>query len=113
MLRGDIMVGLCICVFKPKTAYGLRISDGSSDVCSSDLDDLKQSRVWNMVVSYDRQSRRFGDFRQSGRAEQLQRRRAQPETVEIGGVQAGGPAGGADGGPAAAADHPAENGRAG
>src|SRR3546814_10508350 len=27
----------CICLFKQKTAYELRISDWSSDVCSSDL----------------------------------------------------------------------------
>src|SRR3546814_8073580 len=28
----------CVCFFKQKTAYELRISDWSSDVCSSDLD---------------------------------------------------------------------------
>src|SRR3546814_1641115 len=28
---------LCFCFFKQKTAYELRISDWSSDVCSSDL----------------------------------------------------------------------------
>src|SRR3546814_5536083 len=28
---------LWFCLFKQKTAYDLRISDGSSDVCSSDL----------------------------------------------------------------------------
>src|SRR3546814_6021468 len=27
----------CVCFFKQKTAYDLRISDWSSDVCSSDL----------------------------------------------------------------------------
>src|SRR3546814_10270606 len=27
----------CVCVFKQKTAYEMRISDWSSDVCSSDL----------------------------------------------------------------------------
>src|SRR3546814_4287610 len=31
---------LCFFFFKQKTAYELRISDWSSDVCSSDLDDL-------------------------------------------------------------------------
>src|SRR3546814_5958259 len=30
-------VCLICCVFKQKTAYGMRISDWSSDVCSSDL----------------------------------------------------------------------------
>src|SRR3546814_5412179 len=33
MLRIDI----CFCFFKQKTAYEMRISDWSSDVCSSDL----------------------------------------------------------------------------
>src|SRR3546814_12182404 len=28
---------VCVCVFKQKTAYEMRISDWSSDVCSSDL----------------------------------------------------------------------------
>src|SRR3546814_1365855 len=30
---------VCFFVFKQKTAYEMRISDWSSDVCSSDLDD--------------------------------------------------------------------------
>src|SRR3546814_7328111 len=32
----DMMVIICLC-FKQKTAYEMRISDWSSDVCSSDL----------------------------------------------------------------------------
>src|SRR3546814_7436523 len=32
--------------FKQKTAYEMRISDWSSDVCSSDLIDLAQFRLW-------------------------------------------------------------------
>src|SRR3546814_5095785 len=28
---------MCVCLFKQKTAYEMRISDWSSDVCSSDL----------------------------------------------------------------------------
>src|SRR3546814_3486653 len=32
-------VYICIFVFKQKTAYEMRISDWSSDVCSSDLDE--------------------------------------------------------------------------
>src|SRR3546814_6696704 len=31
-------MSLCFCFFKQKTAYEMRISDWSSDVCSSDLD---------------------------------------------------------------------------
>src|SRR3546814_8270070 len=30
-----------VCLFKQKTAYEMRISDWSSDVCSSDLNDIK------------------------------------------------------------------------
>src|SRR3546814_2810072 len=33
------MAGLCFFFFKQKTAYEMRISDWSSDVCSSDLVD--------------------------------------------------------------------------
>src|SRR3546814_14554345 len=34
--------------FKQKTAYEMRISDWSSDVCSSDLDQLKASGIQNL-----------------------------------------------------------------
>src|SRR3546814_1304613 len=33
-------MSVVIFLFKQKTAYGMRSSDGSSDVCSSDLDDI-------------------------------------------------------------------------
>src|SRR3546814_2169529 len=36
----SIAVSFCIFFFKQKTAYEMRISDWSSDVCSSDLLDL-------------------------------------------------------------------------
>src|SRR3546814_10907868 len=32
-----VVVVMCFCFFKQKTAYEMRISDWSSDVCSSDL----------------------------------------------------------------------------
>src|SRR3546814_5790035 len=32
----------CVLFFKQKTAYEMRISDWSSDVCSSDLDDRRE-----------------------------------------------------------------------
>src|SRR3546814_1139932 len=35
-------VVVSICFFKQKTAYEMRISDWSSDVCSSDLEDRAQ-----------------------------------------------------------------------
>src|SRR3546814_4349230 len=37
-----MVISLCVCdffVFKQKTAYEMRISDWSSDVCSSDLEE--------------------------------------------------------------------------
>src|SRR3546814_9321327 len=37
MSRVLTMICFCICFFKQKTAYEMRISDWSSDVCSSDL----------------------------------------------------------------------------
>src|SRR3546814_6479805 len=37
--------------FKQKTAYEMRISDGSSDVCSSDLHVLRNGREVEIVVS--------------------------------------------------------------
>src|SRR3546814_958463 len=46
------------CLFKQKTAYEMRISDWSSDVCSSDLAGVEKLREWlaahpgaRMVVS--------------------------------------------------------------
>src|SRR3546814_8236505 len=47
---------LCVFFFKQKTAYELRISDWSSDVCSSDLYDvvprpqLAQERMLHLAV---------------------------------------------------------------
>src|SRR3546814_6234649 len=35
-----VWVVLCFFLFKQKTAYEMRISDWSSDVCSSDLEEL-------------------------------------------------------------------------
>src|SRR3546814_2418511 len=36
---------LCVCFFKQKTAYEMRISDWSSDVCSSDLRPLPDGHI--------------------------------------------------------------------
>src|SRR3546814_5388007 len=43
---------LCVCFFffKQKTAYEMRISDWSSDVCSSDLC-LRLARHWSSISS--------------------------------------------------------------
>src|SRR3546814_2028199 len=38
MLEGCDLCGMFVFFFKQKTAYEMRISDWSSDVCSSDLD---------------------------------------------------------------------------
>src|SRR3546814_16792918 len=40
---------LCVFFFKQKTAYEMRISDWSSDVCSSDLNGVVQSRPHQVV----------------------------------------------------------------
>src|SRR3546814_7736486 len=42
LYRGEFIYLVCLCVFffKQKTAYELRISDWSSDVCSSDLAEI-------------------------------------------------------------------------
>src|SRR3546814_7730617 len=37
-----LVVCICVFVFKQKTAYDMRISDWSSDVCSSDLSQHRQ-----------------------------------------------------------------------
>src|SRR3546814_5908038 len=39
----------CVFFFKQKTAYEMRISDWSSDVCSSDLDVL--TGLWHRTIS--------------------------------------------------------------
>src|SRR3546814_10365057 len=41
---------LCFFFFKQKTAYEMRISDWSSDVCSSDLDDRLCCTLWNPAM---------------------------------------------------------------
>src|SRR3546814_3273825 len=51
---------LVLCFFKQKTAYVLRISDWSSDVCSSDLADLKDQRdVWVQKLAEEMDIRTF------------------------------------------------------
>src|SRR3546814_8401101 len=44
MLIGRIDLVLCVFFFKQKTAYEMRISDWSSDVCSSDLSPCLSAR---------------------------------------------------------------------
>src|SRR3546814_8677455 len=41
LLVHNFVCGLCCFFFKQKTAYEMRISDWSSDVCSSDLEDTQ------------------------------------------------------------------------
>src|SRR3546814_3630502 len=47
-----VLICDCVCViffFKQKTAYEMRISDWSSDVCSSDLDGSPESELEDQV----------------------------------------------------------------
>src|SRR3546814_3624690 len=41
----------CFCFFKQKTAYEMRISDWSSDVCSSDLEERLVGRAGGRLAS--------------------------------------------------------------
>src|SRR3546814_1402980 len=47
---------LCVFFFKQKTAYEMRISDWSSDVCSSDLDYLAEDETVGAKVGAGYQS---------------------------------------------------------
>src|SRR3546814_7780142 len=49
----------CIFFFKQKTAYEMRISDWSSDVCSSDLAGLSTLHCPSIVSASNRLSRAF------------------------------------------------------
>src|SRR3546814_9199183 len=56
-----MLSGGCVCVFfKQKTAYEMRISDWSSDVCSSDLGEQPSRTVrlqaYDMLVATNRQT---------------------------------------------------------
>src|SRR3546814_3369435 len=44
---------LCVFVFKQKTAYEMRISDWSSDVCSSDLIDAQRAHRTGEDETFD------------------------------------------------------------
>src|SRR3546814_17636664 len=55
---------MMFCFFKQKTAYDMRISDWSSDVCSSDLAFLPRARSTSRQAS-------LGDRCRSGRPDQL------------------------------------------
>src|SRR3546814_10435035 len=48
-----MLVVLLVFFFKQKTAYEMRISDWSSDVCSSDLADAAAGRRKNRIVDAD------------------------------------------------------------
>src|SRR3546814_8501991 len=51
-----VLAGLCVVFFfKQKTAYEMRISDWSSDVCSSDLD----ARIYQFATDKEDYRRRY------------------------------------------------------
>src|SRR3546814_20173534 len=63
------MLNVCIFFFKQKTAYEMRISDWSSDVCSSDLQRLGPAQSL-VVVGRDQRvaaGAQYGDDRRAGR----------------------------------------------
>src|SRR3546814_4814242 len=51
-----MFVSACVCFFKQKTAYEMRISDWSSDVCSSDLFATKEEWLANAIADGVNQS---------------------------------------------------------
>src|SRR3546814_18416634 len=55
--------------FKQKTAYEMRISDWSSDVCSSDLDDRRHVAIFERAVDRRFQRRLFGHLRRAADVE--------------------------------------------
>src|SRR3546814_13846551 len=57
-----------VCVFKQKTAYEMRISDWSSDVCSSDLQGPQEERLARLGVVYPRHVARQGRRREARHA---------------------------------------------
>src|SRR3546814_10921904 len=86
--------------FKQKTAYELRISDWSSDVCSSDLIVVRSLDQQRAVALALHRHRFVGDFdagvarrlqraRQLQSAEQLRRQRAPEPLARFGAVDAG------------------------
>src|SRR3546814_8943971 len=48
-----LLLSVCVFFFKQKTAYEMRISDWSSDVCSSDLLTLVRDGAIDMVRAFD------------------------------------------------------------
>src|SRR3546814_4158148 len=85
----SILVVVCFFFFKQKTAYEMRISDWSSDVCSSDLrdhpatiDDFKSNQLAAIVAQP------IGTRRRSTAHEVirfLRDRRAEPHVLGVGG----------------------------
>src|SRR3546814_6911638 len=53
-----VILYICFFFFKQKTAYEMRISDWSSDVCSSDLRDRRRFRSGGGVRGIDGEARR-------------------------------------------------------
>src|SRR3546814_5079989 len=82
---------LCLFFFKQKTAYELRISDWSSDVCSSDLLISIGDDISVRVLSVNGSTVRFGveaprhiGVHRSEIYEKIQKKRAQASRKEIG-----------------------------
>src|SRR3546814_20595748 len=76
-------MGVGLCVFKRKTAYEMRISDWSSDVCSSDLEisvDILVDRLVGDVA--DQEGCGAGDGGEQGLAGAVLRRHQQDDDPE-------------------------------
>src|SRR3546814_9936539 len=62
-----IIFVLCFVFFKQKTAYEMRISDWSSDVCSSDLDVLAEALIERRAPRHELKAQPFVDHREAAR----------------------------------------------
>src|SRR3546814_16891918 len=77
---------LCFFFFKQKTAYEMRISDWSSDVCSSDLRRIARAGIGRGQIAFGHAAEQFGDV---GDAESGAIGAAQTEAVADHPVEAG------------------------
>src|SRR3546814_5058706 len=74
---------VCVFFYKKKTEYDMRISDWSSDVCSSDLRSGGRSRhVRDDGVVHARRTRQWCDVRSAAQCRELSARgRTEPQAV--------------------------------
>src|SRR3546814_1936174 len=76
--------GVLFCFFKRKTAYEMRISDWSSDVCSSDLENCGYRTGPRGVSRYRACAHRLAGTNPRGRVDEAEARPFNHRVLEIG-----------------------------